>query len=71
MIDINKQYRTSDGREVRIYATDGWGNYPVHGAVLRGDQWEMSSWTLDGTDWENEDSNYDLVEIKRRKELRT
>jgi hypothetical protein len=23
MIDINKKYRTRDGREVRIYATDG------------------------------------------------
>ena len=32
MIDKNKQYRTRDGREVRIYATDGYGHYPVHDA---------------------------------------
>ena len=33
MIDMKKKYRTKDGREVRIYATDGVGHYPVHGAV--------------------------------------
>jgi predicted DNA-binding protein with PD1-like motif len=32
-IDINKKYRTRDGHEVRIYATDGMGLYPVHGAI--------------------------------------
>ena len=33
MIDINKKYRTRNGREVRIYATDGWSASPVHGAI--------------------------------------
>jgi hypothetical protein len=33
MIDINKKYRTRDGREVRIYATDGDGDPLTHGAI--------------------------------------
>ena len=32
IVDITKQYRTRDGREVRIYATDGNGLYCVHRA---------------------------------------
>jgi hypothetical protein len=32
MISMDKQYRTRDGREVRIYAVDGGGKYPIHGA---------------------------------------
>lgn len=66
MIAIHKKYRTRDGREVRIYATDGWGDYPVHGATLRNGQWEINTWTLDGTDWGNENSYFDLVEVKPR-----
>lgn len=34
MIDKNKKYRTRDGKEVRIYCTDGRGLYPIHGAIL-------------------------------------
>ena len=34
MIDKSKTYRTRDGREVRIYATDGVGDQAIHGAVL-------------------------------------
>jgi len=41
MIDINKQYRTRDGREVRIYATDGIMPRPIHGAVK---SWYDSTW---------------------------
>ena len=44
MIDLTKQYRTRDGREVRIYATDASGSYPVHGAVKDGDIWVEYSW---------------------------
>lgn len=29
-----KEYKTRDGRKVRIYATDAGGEYPIHGAVL-------------------------------------
>jgi len=32
-IDINKKYQTRSGLPVRIYATDGGGPFPIHGAV--------------------------------------
>ena len=40
--------QTRDGREVRIYATDAGGSYPVHGAVRCGLKWEFKSWLLTG-----------------------
>lgn len=42
MIDKNKQYRTRDGREVRIYATDGDPIVPIHKAAL-GDKKECET----------------------------
>jgi hypothetical protein len=50
MIDINKQYRTRDGREVRIYATDGAMPRPVHGAVKSSydPTWHSFQWHEDG-----------------------
>lgn len=46
MIDINKQYRTRYGHNVRIYADDGEPEYPIHGAYLGGDgYWESNEWT--------------------------
>ena len=49
MIDINKNYRTKDGEEVRIYATDGAGSYPVHGAVKAAKGWCYGTWTNEGS----------------------
>jgi len=50
MIDINKQYRTRDGREVRIYATDGAMPRPIHGAVKSSydSTWHSFQWHEDG-----------------------
>ena len=50
MIDINKKYRTRDGREVRIYATDGAMPRPVHGAVKStyDSTWHSFQWHEDG-----------------------
>ena len=48
MIDKNKQYRTRDGREVRIYATDGGGHKPIHGAIREGENWVAYTWLYDG-----------------------
>ena len=50
MIDINKKYRTRDGREVRIYATDGAMPRPVHGAVKSSydSTWHSFQWHEDG-----------------------
>ena len=66
MIDKNKQYRTRDGREVRIYATDGFGEFYVHGAVrnTRGG-WEPRNWPGDGR-IEVKDCPLDLIEVKPR-----
>ena len=58
MIDVNKTYRTRDGREVRIYATDGGGVHCVHGAVRNPEGWAMCSWSLE--------SSCDLIEVKPR-----
>lgn len=47
MISLDKKYRTKDGKEVRIYAVDGAGNRPVHGAVLyvyNNKGWEAATW---------------------------
>jgi hypothetical protein len=64
MIDISKQYRTRDGREVRIYATDGMGIYPVHGAVKTEDGWIFYTWQATGIEGVNKAR--DLIEIRPR-----
>jgi len=66
MIDKDKQYKTRDGREVRIYATDAGGLYPVHGAIKRDDGWSMDSWTSQGTQLGQCESFRHLIEIKPR-----
>jgi len=69
MIDINKKYRTRDGREVRIYATDGGAGSPVMGAVFyttpNGQSWwESARWTEDGRyDYHGRQTNTDLIEV--------
>jgi len=67
MIDINKKYRTRDGHEVRIYATDGYGPYSVHGAVEpKTGVWILESWTTNGKTSCEVDGSSDLVEAKPR-----
>ena len=67
MIDINKNYRTRDGREVRIYATDGAGghqlNLLVHGAVKGPEGWSIMKWTSYGSVYDQSQSPADLVEV--------
>jgi len=66
MIDINKQYRTRDGREVRIYATDGHPSEPVHGAFQDYScAWNSSIWNHDGTNIYGK-RDADLIEVKPR-----
>jgi hypothetical protein len=40
--------RTRDGREARIYATDGEGDFPIHGATLNSGGWCADCWMIDG-----------------------
>lgn len=66
MIDKNKQYTTRSGLAVRIYATDGGGQYPVHGAIYKDGHWFPSSWTSEGKHVIAQASSYDLIEVKPR-----
>ena len=68
MIDITKLYRTRDGREVRIYATDGRGDYPVHGAIQTITGWEAHIWFKSGKSIFEDDTERsgDLIEVKPR-----
>jgi hypothetical protein len=68
MIDMSKKYRTRDGRDVRIYAVDAGGKYPVHGATLglgATADWGLKTWTQSGDCYsEGSNSSHDLVEAK-------
>ena len=72
MIDKSKQYRTRDGREVRIYATDGGAGSPVMGAVFYTTPngqwwWESARWTDDGRyDVHGRQTETDLIEVRPR-----
>jgi hypothetical protein len=68
MIDISKKYKTKNGREVHIYATDAEGPHPVIGAILNSQskQWKHERWDTNGKfnygGYTN--SHLDLVEVK-------
>ena len=66
MISKDKQYRTRDGREVRIYATDGIPPASVHGAVKTMDGWLNIRWTNKGSISFHTEDNADLIEVKPR-----
>ena len=68
MIDINKQYRTRDGREVRIYATDGGGPCPIHGAIRGLNFWSTANWSKNGsyTVVYGQEHDNDLIEVRPR-----
>jgi hypothetical protein len=66
MISKDKQYRTRDGREVRIYATDGHPSEPVHGAFQDYScAWNSTMWRHDGTNVYGKGES-DLIEVKQR-----
>jgi hypothetical protein len=64
-ISMDKQYRTRCGYEVRIYATDHFGYYPIVGAILCGKNWVPVNWRLDGVSSPT-DNSLDLIEVKPR-----
>lgn len=66
MIDKTKQYTTRSGLPARIYATDGEGEYPVHGAVLKDGCWFPCSWTSEGKHVTAQASSFDLIKVKQR-----
>lgn len=66
VIDKDKQYRTTDGCDARIYATDGSLPKPIHGAVYRAGDWVSVNWFGNGREFVEDVSPNDLVEIKPR-----
>jgi hypothetical protein len=68
MISKDKTYRTRDGREVRIYATDGGGASPVHGAYYtERSGWCSWLWSANGKATSDDEPNcIDLIEVKPR-----
>jgi len=67
MISKDKQYRTRDGRDVRIYAMDGAEPYPVHGAIKNDEGWVRSAWTKEGLVLiVSKEFETDLIEVKPR-----
>ena len=67
MIAINKKYRTRDGREVRIYATDGGGGTAIHGAIKEcSGRWRQESWWSNGQLLSSLQSDSDLIEVRPR-----
>lgn len=67
MININKKYKTRDGREVRIYNTDGTRPFTVHGAIKFDNGWAPKTWTRNGSSCDSAiQSGSDLVEVKEK-----
>jgi hypothetical protein len=70
MIEQGKQYQTKGKHEVRIYATDGGGKSPVHGAIKIGEDWIAQTYTADGVCSEPNGNlvpdYFDLVEVRPR-----
>ncbi len=53
-IEPGKFYRTRDGRKVRIYATDGQLDEPIHGACFAHGGWSAYVWCPNGQAFEDE-----------------
>lgn len=66
MISMDKQYRTRDGREVRIYAVDGIHTKNIHGAIKQKDGWAIKTWQEDGCNSFMASLPDDLIEVKPR-----
>ncbi len=59
-----QHYTTRDGREARVYATDGGGKYPVHGAIRREDGiWNPFAMTTEGAMDSFQETESDLISL--------
>lgn len=57
-----KGLQTRDGREVRIYATNGGGPSPIHGAVAAGSgRWTIYCWYTNGNFYPHKEDDLDIV----------
>jgi len=67
MITLDKKYKTKSGLPVRIYCTDGGGDFPVHGSFFMDGIWQIGWWSKEG--YSNNtglESEFMLVEEKER-----
>lgn len=64
--DLTKPLQTRDGREVRIYATDAGGEYPIHGAVKEGQGWLHEGWSIRGELVRGLERCLDLVNVPQK-----
>lgn len=55
---------TRDGRAVRVYADDGYGGYPIQGAILDPDGWCQAPWAANGQ-W----NRYEVDEVDDLRDL--
>jgi hypothetical protein len=69
MIDIKKEYTTRSGLPVRIYAVDGGGKEPVHGAFFEDGEWHVTTWNEKGQYQDTVNGYYDLIEKKKVTEV--
>jgi hypothetical protein len=60
-ITTDKQYRTRDGREVRILCTDGRGPAPVVGFIMAEPATVPRQWYPDGRFYSTDETPLDLV----------
>jgi hypothetical protein len=72
-IDINKKYRTRDGREVKLFTTESRiPNIPVTGeARAQAAQWQSFGWREDGRAFTGRGNPYpqlDLIEVREPRE---
>lgn len=66
MIDINKKYRTRDGRPVELLTTNARGAWPVIGHI--GDENQVFRWAIDGAFCGTSPiRTLDLVEVKPKR----
>jgi len=66
MIDPTKRYRTRDGGEARVYATDGSPPYSVHGALSLDGAWREDTWDAGGKTIAGHESPRDLIEVREK-----
>ena len=61
MINIDKKYKTRDGREVRLLCTDAPGIYPVVGIIagLSG----INTWSITGESYVFQGKVFNLIEV--------
>ena len=61
---VGDGYKTSDGSDARVYATDGWDDQ-IHGAIKSNNGWDAVTWTTNGHFVDGKNSGGDLMPKQR------